>query len=76
MLGAFDAWMVSSLGGLDSVVNASTGGWRVIQARVAPAAVVVRRRCARRAWDDEVVDICGACFLPVERHRLLPVCVR
>lgn len=42
MLGAFDAWMVASLGGLDSVVNGTTGGWRHIVARVTPAAITVR----------------------------------
>jgi alpha-L-rhamnosidase len=41
MLGAFDAWLVQALGGLDSVVNGTTGGWEHIKARVAPAAVAV-----------------------------------
>lgn len=42
MLGAFDGWMITSLGGLDSAVNGSTGGWRHVIARVTPAAVSVR----------------------------------
>ena len=39
MLGGFDAWMSASLGGLDSKVNGTTGGWKHIVARVAPAAI-------------------------------------
>lgn len=39
MLGGFDAWLAQSVGGLDSVVNSSTGGWRHITARVSPAAI-------------------------------------
>jgi hypothetical protein len=34
-------WLASSVGGLDSVVNGTTGGWRHITARVAPAAISV-----------------------------------
>ena len=39
MLGGFDTWLLSSIGGLDSIVNQSTGGWRHIVARISPAAV-------------------------------------
>jgi hypothetical protein len=39
MLGGFDAWVLASIGGLDSVVNGTTGGWRHIVGRVAPAAI-------------------------------------
>lgn len=38
MLGGFDGWVASAIGGLDSIVNETTGGWRHIAARVAPAA--------------------------------------
>ena len=43
MLGGFDAWILSSIGGLDSVVNGTAGsaGWRNVIARVAPAAIAV-----------------------------------
>ena len=34
MLGGFDAWLVANVGGLETVVNGSTGGWREIEARV------------------------------------------
>jgi len=39
MLGGFDAWVLASIGGLDSIINGSVAGWRSIVARVAPAAV-------------------------------------
>ena len=43
MLGGWNAWLLSSVGGLDSVVNGTTGGWRDIAVRVAPAAVTTIR---------------------------------
>jgi hypothetical protein len=48
MLGAFDAWLLSSVGGLDSNVNATDGGWRNVIARVSPGAVTRVRRAAYR----------------------------
>lgn len=41
MLGGFDAWILSAVGGLDTVVNGTDGGWRNVIARVAPAAITV-----------------------------------
>jgi hypothetical protein len=41
MLGGFDGWVASSIGGIDSFVNGSSGGWRHIAARVSPAAVAI-----------------------------------
>lgn len=48
MLGGFDAWIMSSIGGLDSVVNGTVGssGWRNVVARVAPAAITVLKHAA------------------------------
>lgn len=43
MLGGFDAWVLASIGGLDSTVNGSVAGWRSIVARVTPAAVTYLR---------------------------------
>ena len=39
MLGAFDAWLLSSIGGLDSAVSGTTGGWKDIIVRVSPGAI-------------------------------------
>ena len=40
MLGGFDAWVASSIGGVDASLNTIAGaGWRNIEARV-PGAVV------------------------------------
>jgi alpha-L-rhamnosidase len=39
MLGGFDAWVLSSIGGLDSAVNGTDSGWRHVISRVSPAAV-------------------------------------
>ena len=39
MLGGWDAWLLSSVGGLDSAVNGSTGGCKDIIARVSPGVV-------------------------------------
>lgn len=36
MLGGFDAWLTSSVGGLDSMINGTVAGWRHIKARVSP----------------------------------------
>ena len=43
MLGGFDAWLLASVGGLDSAVNGTTGGWRSVIARIAPGAVTIVR---------------------------------
>lgn len=40
MLGGFDTFLTSAVGGLAAVVNGSTGGWRHVVARVTPAAIV------------------------------------
>ena len=39
MLGAFDAWLLSSIGGLDSAVSGTTGGWKDIIVRVSPGVI-------------------------------------
>jgi hypothetical protein len=39
MLGGFDTWLLSSVGGLETSVNGTDGGWRNVVARVSPAAV-------------------------------------
>ena len=44
MLGGFDAWLTSSVGGLDSVVNGTSAGWRHIKARVSPGVVPIVRQ--------------------------------
>ena len=41
MLGGWDAWFSASLGGIDSKVNGSTGGWKIVIARVAPSAITM-----------------------------------
>lgn len=46
MLGGWDAWLLSSVGGLDSAVNGSTGGWADIIVRVAPAAITTLRKAS------------------------------
>jgi len=38
---AWDAWFSASLGGIDSKVNGSTGGWKIVIARVAPSAITM-----------------------------------
>jgi hypothetical protein len=42
-LGGWDAWLLESVGGLSSRVNSTTGGWRHVIARVAPAAITTLR---------------------------------
>jgi len=44
MFGGFDAWLVSSLGGLDSAVVGERAGWRDIVVRVTPAAIATLRK--------------------------------
>ena len=39
MYGGFDGWMTTALGGLDTVSNATSTGWRVITVRPLPAAI-------------------------------------
>jgi alpha-L-rhamnosidase len=39
MYGGFDGWMTTALGGLDTVSNATTTGWRVLTVRPLPAAM-------------------------------------
>ena len=39
MYGGFDGWMTTALGGLDTVSNATTTGWRVLTVRPLPAAI-------------------------------------
>ena len=47
MLGGFDAWILSSVGGLDSAVNGTnTAGWKNVIARVAPAAITVVKQAS------------------------------
>jgi len=50
MLGGFDAWLQSSLGGLDSAVNGRSGGWRHMIVRVSPeaAAALKQARVSRQ----------------------------
>ena len=43
MLGGFDAWLLSAVGGLDTEVNGTSAGWRNVIARIAPGAVTVVR---------------------------------
>lgn len=35
----FDTWLLSSIGGLETEVNASDGGWRNVAVRISPAVV-------------------------------------
>jgi hypothetical protein len=46
MLGGWDAWLLSSVGGLDSSVNGSTGGWKNIVVRVSPAVMPMLQRAS------------------------------
>ena len=39
MLGGWDTWLLQSVGGLDSAVNGTTGGWRHVVVRVAPGVI-------------------------------------
>merc|ERR1711934_1275687 len=41
MYGGFDGWMTTALGGLDTVSNATTTGWRVMTVRPLPAAITM-----------------------------------
>ena len=41
MYGGFDGWMTTALGGLDTVSNATTTGWRVLTVRPLPAAMTM-----------------------------------
>jgi alpha-L-rhamnosidase len=39
MLGGFDPFLHNSVGGLDSIINGTTAGWKKIRVRVSPAAI-------------------------------------
>ena len=46
MYGGFDGWMTTALGGLDTVSNATTTGWRVLTVRPLPAAIATLGRAS------------------------------
>ena len=46
MLGGFDPFLHTHVGGLDTVINDTTAGWEVIRVRVSPAAMARARHAS------------------------------
>ena len=58
MFGGFYEWMFDGLGGINTVSNQSTTGWRVFKVKPDPAAIMVLK--ARAASVSSRFGVCGA----------------